>query len=128
MKTSILTIVAALAVAVGSLPAIAQVAPTTEIIPTPETLPPTGTAPLANSASIGTIEVSPEVRSEFQAPPQLPVTAITLPENQSPTVFERLFASLGSTSLGQPQNQPPIQPGQFDAGPNKGVKLIRGDI
>ncbi|MBW4551924.1 MAG: hypothetical protein KME35_12565 [Aphanocapsa sp. GSE-SYN-MK-11-07L] len=125
MKTSILTLSAILAVAVGSYPASAQVAPATEIIPTPETLPPTGTTPFANSASIGTIEVSPEVKSEFQAPQQLPVTAITLPEDQSPSIFDRLFTSLGLPSS---PSAPEVEPGKFDAGPNKGVNFLRTDI
>ncbi len=125
MKTSILTLSAILAVAAGCLPAIAQVAPSPEIIPTPETLPSAGTAPLANSASIGTIEVSPEVKSEFEAPQQLPVTAITLPENKSPSIFDRLFTSLGLPSS---PSQPQVDPGDFDPGPNKGVKFLRSDI
>jgi hypothetical protein len=129
MKNSIcLAIPAILIVSAGSFsrPAIAQIAPTaespaTEILPTPIT---PVTTPFANSASIGTIEVSPETKSEFQAQQQIPIATISLPDSSSFNIFDRIVAKTGAPTAGQP----PFQPGQFDLDQSRSVGVILGEI
>jgi hypothetical protein len=109
--------------------AIAQIAPTSEtpaaeILPTPVTPTTPVTTPFANSASIGTIEVSPETKSEFQAQPQIPIAGISMPESSSFDIFDRIVAKTGAPTKGQP----PFQPGQFDLDQSRSVGVILGNI
>jgi hypothetical protein len=109
-----------LIVSVGSFSrsAIAQIAPTPST-PTP----PTATR-FGNSASIGTIEVSPETKSEFQAQQQTPIAEISLPHSTSFNILDRIVAKTGAPTKGQP----PFQPGQFDLDQSRSVGVVLGEI
>ncbi len=104
-----------------------ETAPNAEILPTPTTPSTSKASRFDKSAAIGTIEVSPETKAEFQVPEQHSVEDIALPDNSSPNFLERIFASLGSPAT-TTTTAKPVQPGQFDAGPNRGVKFFRTDI
>lgn len=85
---------------------------------------PASSTSLSKSASLGTVEVSPESKAEFQPANPPAVVTITLPEAPAPGLFERMFSSLSLPSSGSSN----LPPGQFDPPYNRGVGLINGNI